>query len=127
MLPSETEMAAQFGVNRHALREGLCLLEQNSLLKRELLAVDGTASPSWMLPDACSARCIWRTVHARTVETCGLAIGTISDRSSPTRYLPHILRYAHRHFAETLCNAQICQSARQLTLALRDMTRSYCR
>ncbi len=35
MLPSETEMAAQFGVNRHTLREGLRLLEQNGLLKRE--------------------------------------------------------------------------------------------
>jgi GntR family transcriptional regulator, transcriptional repressor for pyruvate dehydrogenase complex len=34
-LPSETELAEQFGVNRHTVREGIRILEQNGLVRRE--------------------------------------------------------------------------------------------
>jgi DNA-binding FadR family transcriptional regulator len=35
-LPTETELAAQFGVTRHTVREGMRALEQSGLVKRDL-------------------------------------------------------------------------------------------
>ena len=88
-LPTETEMAQQFGVNRHTVREGIRVLEQNGFVKREAgkrLYVTsprteelGPQASRALLMQRVTFRELWEV--ALNLETCTavLAVDRISD------------------------------------------------